>query len=784
MEPVGGGVMNDAIRDYFAAIIPVGATGWLHVALGTDPYLDEHGKYQYKRWAPRSFQWPEEGGDAIKWIKESAPLGDVFVCPYLMRDGKRAKGNAIGCQLVHSDVDTGELDPYEVEQLGGFVVASGTIGHGHVYIVLASEVTAAQHELLCRGLAARLGGDSKISDNDLLRPPDTLNHKPAAAGGAPRPVQLVEPYTVAKVKPHVLAARLGVDLSNICRNGQAGASSSQGAEAEPIDLDAYPEVAEELDEVTDPPDRSKDTYRIVAACIDAGLTLAQTRWVVGQRADLAGRLGERRDDDVWRAWQKAQDERARLVQDLTDTAGLAVWPGHSGQLGMAYRLAKAYKGRLLYVYGLGWHYWDDTRYARDDMGMAKQAVYAMLKALWRHAYGNDEKAKELRKAIPRCESSAGIEGILNLAQALPVFAVTVDDLDADPYLLNYANGTLDLRTLELRQHDPADRITKVARAAYDPGATSAVWSAFLEKVLPDKEIREYLQRVVGVSLLGRVVEHNLVILAGKKGRNGKGTLYLALCFALGDYADMASSELFMAHKSAGPSAATPADMALRGLRLVIVSESGRGRTFDEARLKRLTGGDLINARALFQEPVTFRPSHLPLFVTNHLPKACGDDEAVWARLRVVPFDVVIPEQEQDPHLAEKFEAEAEAVLAWAVAGWRDYRERGEKLAEPPGVLVATGKYRTDCDDVGRFLDDEQWILKAPTHKATTAVLRDGYLLWARQEGADEINLREFGRQLDDRGFPVTDRTKTGRFRDGLAPHPLMYTAGVGWGPQR
>ena len=174
---------------------------------------------------------------------------------------------------------------------------------------------------------------------------------------------------------------------------RAGGSSSQ--EPEPVDLDDYPQVSEELGKVTVPADRSKDTYRIVAACIDAGLTLAQTRWVIGQRPDLAGRLGDRRDDDVRRVWQKEQEERKRLVQDLTATAGLAEWPGHSGQLGMAYRLAKAYKGRLLYVYGLGWHYWDDTRYARDDSGMAKQAVYAMLKALWPHAFGNSEDAKEL-----------------------------------------------------------------------------------------------------------------------------------------------------------------------------------------------------------------------------------------------------------------------------------------------------------------------------------------------------------------------------------------------------
>ena len=217
-------------------------------------------------------------------------------------------------------------------------------------------------------------------------------------------------------------------------------------------------------------------------------------------------------------------------------------------------------------------------------------------------------------------------------------------------------------------------------------------------MLPDKEIRKYLQRLVGVALLGRVVEHNLSILTGTGGGNGKGTLYLALCFAFGDYAGMANSELLMEHKSAGPGAATPGDVALLGQRLVIVSESGKGRSFDEARLKRLTGGDIITARALYQKQISFYPSHLPLFITNHLPKVSPDDEAVWRRLRVVPFDVVIPEPDQDKGLDEKLQAEADAVLAWAVEGWKDYVARGHKLDEPDAVLVATKNYRADSND--------------------------------------------------------------------------------------
>ena len=127
----------------------------------------------------------------------------------------------------------------------------------------------------------------------------------------------------------------------------------------------------------------------------------------------------------------------------------------------------------------------------------------------------------------------------------------VDSLDADPYLLNMANGTLDLRTMQIRPYDPADRITKVCRAAYDPDAPDVAWTAFLERVLPDEAVREYLQRIIGVALLGKVIEHILAILTGT-GANGKGTLYGALLYALGDYGHAAEPDLFMVRPERAP----------------------------------------------------------------------------------------------------------------------------------------------------------------------------------------------------------------------------------------
>jgi len=358
---------------------------------------------------------------------------------------------------------------------------------------------------------------------------------------------------------------------------------------------------------------------------------------------------------------------------------------HSGQLRMAYRLANStHRNRLLHVYGVGWHRWDGRRWAYDDQGHAVRAVRDVLRrALQASLDLATDAAKAIRRDVDKCSSATGAAGVLALAASMAPFAATVADLDADPYLLNVANGILDLRTGQLRDHDPADRCTKVTAAAYRPEAGGEEWATFLNRVLPNPEVRAFLQRLTGVALLGRVVEHVLPIATGV-GANGKGVFTRSVEHALGDYASTAESDLFMSRDGAHPTG----EMDLLGRRWVTVSETDHGRRLAEATMKRLTGGDTIKARRMRQDFVEFVPSHTPLLVTNHLPAVRGDDPAIWRRIRVVPFDVVIPEAERDKHLDERLQLQAEAVLTWAVAGWRDYSDRGD-LGEPEAVKVAT-----------------------------------------------------------------------------------------------
>lgn len=431
-------------------------------------------------------------------------------------------------------------------------------------------------------------------------------------------------------------------------------------------------------------------------------------------------------------------------------------PNHSGQVRMAYWLAAAYEHRLLHVHGIGWHRWDGARWAVDDgEGYAKRAVLSVL----RSALAESLADVQLREDVRKCESHNGIQGVLGIAAALEPFAVTVAGIDADPYLVNCANGTLDLRTMELRPHDPADRITKVARAAYGP-VRSGMWSSHIERVLPDEPVRAYLQRLIGVALLGRVTEHVLPILTGT-GANGKGTTYKAVCWALGDYASTAEPDLFMHREGAHPTG----EMDLMGRRLIVVSESDEGRRLAEATMKRLTGGDTIRARRMRRDFVEFEPSHMPLLITNHLPKVSGDDPAVWRRIRVIPFDVTIPEADRDSDLEERLQADADAVLSWAVAGWRSYRALGA-LSEPDAVLARTADYQKASDAVGRFLA-EMCVTGSPVVKATTAQLFSAWEKWRVADGAEMVSQKAFGQALDRLGYPASNPVQGKRWRSGI-----------------
>lgn len=424
---------------------------------------------------------------------------------------------------------------------------------------------------------------------------------------------------------------------------------------------------------------------------------------------------------------------------------------------MAFRLAEAYRGRLIHVTGIGWHHYDGQRWAEDERGYAHRAVIDVLE----QALIESLTEPQLRKDVEKCESSGGVEGILKIASKLPQFAMTSEDLDRNPALLNCANGTLDLDTMILRPHDPADLLTKVTRGAYSPGERAQEWDEFLAEMMPDPMERAYLQRVVGQSLYGRVEEHLLPLMIGT-GANGKGVFYGTALHAIGDYGIVVAPEMLLAKDRDR----IPTEiMELRGARLAVASETNEGRSLDEATMKRLTGGDRLTARRLYKDPVSFIPTHTLLYVTNDLPQVRADSPSVWRRLRVVPWEVVVPKERQDAHLPRRLEARADAVLAWMVEGYVNYRKVG--MSEPPRVLVATDEYQASADPVRRFVKEACFV--SPQAASRTRELYAAWQAWARADDAPPMSEKAFAQRLDKLGFPASGRTKFGVTRMGLTP---------------
>ena len=436
---------------------------------------------------------------------------------------------------------------------------------------------------------------------------------------------------------------------------------------------------------------------------------------------------------------------------------------HRCQLRITLRLASAEHRRLLHVPGLGWHTWDGSRWAADPGDrIAKQAVIRTVHnaRLQASAMRTAQDREDLWRDAKSCETAAGVRGVLELGAALPNLSALSGELDVIPHLLNTPAGTLDLSTGRTHPCSPDDLLTKVTGCAHEPGAVSAEWDAFLAETLPDVDVRVFLQRVVGVALVGKVIEHVLPILTGT-GRNGKGTFVRTVAAALGSYAIEAEPDLFMARERAHPTG----QLDLRGVRLATCQETDDGRRLDVAAVKRLTGGDTIRARKMRQDFIEFAPSHLPFLITNHLPKVPADDPALWARLLVVPFDQSFLGRE-DRGLEDRLRDELPAVLAWAVAGWDDYRQRG-RLDPPAAVSEATSTYRVSNDSIAAFIDDR--CLLNPHMHVVSADLWSEWEAWCHANSQRPGTNRTLKAALESRGITHSRSNSRSRFQGiGLA----------------
>jgi len=440
-------------------------------------------------------------------------------------------------------------------------------------------------------------------------------------------------------------------------------------------------------------------------------------------------------------------------------------------LGNSFRFVEQHEGKVRHCAAIGWLHWDGKRWKRDSrkkvIGLMKQtAISIMDEANTLALDGEGEEAQKMFKWAMISQSATRIEAALRLAESDLAVSVDADDLDHDPMLLNLLNGTLDLRTMELRPHNKADNITKLCPISYVVETKHPQFDRFINRILPDAEIRGFVQRWFGYCLTGDNAEQAVFIAYGE-GANGKSQLLELFRKLLGtDYAARGTFDTFKL-SSHGE---TRNDLArLRGIRLVTISESGEGVILDEAMIKDLTGGEAISARFLYKEFFDFVPEFKLTFATNYKPDIHGQDYAIWRRVCLVPFAVTIPEEEREDNIHERLlREEASGILNWALEGLRDRQRIG--LAPPKAILAATQEYRDEQDLIGHFLADRCEIdpdLSKPRHSVTAAELYRRYNEWAKDAGYRPVSQKRLGQNLARRRFKSARDSRGVRIWQGI-----------------
>jgi len=429
------------------------------------------------------------------------------------------------------------------------------------------------------------------------------------------------------------------------------------------------------------------------------------------------------------------DEDARETPPST-----IVKDDHLTDMGNAGRFAHESAGRLMYANDR-WHGWQGTHWAAShDVDMQEQAKHVV-----RRQYadacaipGEDERKRRLAWAF-RSEAMPRLRAMVDLARG--GLAINGELLDANPWLLNVRNGTLDLRTGELHPHSPSDYITKVAPVAYDRNATCPLWLAFLVRIMGgDQELVSALQRMVGYSLTGLTTEQVLFLLYGL-GANGKSTMLEVLREMFGDYAAQTNFSTLLQRKHDG--GARPDIVKLRGARMVTASEVPPGKQFDSMIVKAFTGGDTISERELYRAPVEFRFEAKPWLAANHRPKIDGGDSAMWRRVRLIPFSVTIPEEERDPDLLEKLRAELPGILRWAVEGCLQWQADG--LNMPSAVVDATAGYRAEMSELAEFIQARCRLARGA--RTTKEEFYDAFVIWCNETQRIAADPRAFNKQV-------------------------------------
>ncbi len=416
-------------------------------------------------------------------------------------------------------------------------------------------------------------------------------------------------------------------------------------------------------------------------------------------------------------------------------------------LGNAYRFVRIHGENLRYCNTLRkWLIWNGTYWKFDEALEVERLAQEVPRDIYRESLNErDPKQKNLQRWSKTSESAPRIKAMIQLAE--PMLVVSQNKLNTDKYLFTCLNGTLDVKTGKFREPRRSDLITRQAAVNYSPGKDCPRWLEFLNMIFDNnQDIIAFIQRAVGYSITGLSDERCIFILYGT-GSNGKTTLVTTISDLLGDYARRINTELLLAKKFDR----IPNDVAaLRSVRFAYAEEGDANRRLSEAQIKDMTGGGDLSARFLYGEYFQFKPEFKIWFSTNHKPDIRETANAIWDRVRLIPFTVRIPDEKRlsRSKVQAMFLEELSGIFNWVLEGAKDYFKEGLRI--PEEVKNATQRYRSEMDALGEFFDERCIISKEKEVSVTDLFV--SYTAYCEKGGEKPVGKRKFSLLMIERGF--------------------------------
>jgi putative DNA primase/helicase len=427
---------------------------------------------------------------------------------------------------------------------------------------------------------------------------------------------------------------------------------------------------------------------------------------------------------------------------------------HPSDLGNAQRLVDVYGDRIRYNYVFKcWYIWDGRYWRKDEKNVVEKYAKDLLIQLYSIAPNvRDEERKSFINHILKSESKQRISAMVDLSRSESGIPVIPDELDRNKQLLNVQNGTIDLNTCELLDFKKEDLITMMSNFVYDKDAKCPLWIKFIERIFGhDEELIKYGQKTLGYSLTGQASEKDMFICWGS-GDTGKTTLTSTIIGLMGDYAkELPSKELFAKKIEGGSN-----DWArLNKVRYARSSESKKGKALDVGAVKLVTGGGRLPCRKLYQESTDMEIDFVLWLETNHKPRIPENDEAIWNRLKLIPFKVQFKKSEMiDKYWDVLIEKEASGILNWLLEGVKLWREEGIKKL-PKVVSDAVDEYRTDEDILGEFINLKYDYVNRKS--ILLKVIYTDYKIWCNNVGYTPFSRKRLLNELKNRGHKADNK---------------------------